>query len=303
MTNNNENNLEVKMPVVGSKYKPFYSTGLESEVISVDKNIITIRNCKTGIDHKWSINKFFTNFVPVLDLAEELPDQDNGNKPVETEEKPDSLPIQESNGTKNMEVEKAKEELNNILNNKQPVPDVEGDISIYKKEFLYESWNLLRHYAQNLLNAMDDSNIPEKGDCGIGEESLKDGLTALKWKEAGMNYFSSSKYADKKSEETNNKAKSMHDEFVKSLVDKPKPTLWKPVSELPEELKYPSQYIIEVGAEKYLATVNTCGLFSVGVGHKFGEAAIKRLVSLTDYINHQEELEKRVERLEHLLKY
>ncbi len=64
------------------------------------------------------------------------------NKPVETEQKPDSLPIQESNGT-NPEVEKAKEELKYHLQITQYF-DYKAAVEDFKIA------------AQNLLNAMDE---------------------------------------------------------------------------------------------------------------------------------------------------
>ena len=149
--------MKNKLPEVGKRYRRKHY-GDNALVINLTQGRI-VYEIISGYS-KGEVNSYERNSA-IWNYFEELPNQDNGNKSVETEQKPDSLPIQESNGT-NAEVDKAKKELKSQLfflrshystNSFAPV-----DSSILERRL-----EALSKVAQNLLNAMDETR-PQKGD-------------------------------------------------------------------------------------------------------------------------------------------
>jgi len=185
------NPLQLKMPVVGRRYISLNDYGSGKSILKV-RHIENGRVYPKGVYSSIALKTFF-------DYFEELPDQDNSNKPVETEKEMQEgkwhhfkNPMPDANykvevSANNAQIEKAKEELRKhikfVLKN---APD---------KDVWTDSWSTsyfnLSYFVQNLLNALDaprdtkpivsdeednsrrksmeDSIIPKKDDSNINE--------------------------------------------------------------------------------------------------------------------------------------
>lgn len=151
--------------------------------------------------------------------------------------------------------------------------------------------------AQNLVNAMDEYNIPEKGDSGIlgyteTAEIKPEVLEALK-------AFTENVRAESFS--TNS---GVFNDLSRKLESKPK-SIWKDVSELPEkhELLISFELLVKykdgkIKLKKYLKK----DFYSREFGYDFEVTEIQSFCFLTDFIDSFEHLQNKVEEMERRIK-
>jgi hypothetical protein len=189
-------------------------------------------------------------------------------------------------------VEKAKEELRKALHEDYEIEDYKNQLNF--KFLILSHYNDLAKKAQNLLNAMDDSNIPEKGDCGIGEDTREERYAKVKNLMSNVEI----KLPNPLIFESESPKSDMTIAIDWAFNAEPKSTLWKPVSELPKDIKDYFECFIKFHNGKIRKGEYFRGVFSITDKASYLSIEMEEYCSLTDYINHQAELEKRVGRLE-----
>lgn len=162
--------------------------------------------------------------------------------------------------------------------------------------------------SQNLLNALDNQfnsnkEFLEKQPTISNSQTMTEfhKNEAKKWSDAGRgDYYSSSLYAGRRKDEkeTQLKLEARFNNIESSKIDT-KGSIWKPVSELPEE---DIDVLLETVEGVDYASFNLADKkFQMKNGVYYVDSFIVRYCTLTDFINQHNSLQDRVERLERII--
>jgi len=205
---------------------------------------------------------------------------------LDFEELPDQEPTTEKSSTVN-KVQEALEELKEVVKNTNKELRLAFNNAIKPHDLLNK--------ATNLINALEEST--PLGHCIYCGEEL-DEFT----KEGCCTYDCLSRLREKHAlAELDQKESLVYSNIqetpVTSIVEPTSKSIWKPISELPDYIatilvRYRSKIILGDYTKGKLKTINGEEINIKGL------EAVKEWCYLTDFINHQESLEKRIERLE-----
>lgn len=306
-----------KLPEVGKEYF-FKLDGQRYEVIYVSYGVQTLEGPAYDIVELKGLTTFY-QLEDFWNLFEELPGSttDTINQLGKTIERTKELVEERGSAIKENyncglgdKVEKAKENL------KKAIRESYIDCPKYHAGRRY-----IELAAQNLIDALDKCNIPEKRGCGIAEYTAKN---AKDWKDVYFDVANAVKDKIKKEEmdilfgknQEETKKKSEEEKIINcgicpasgekdgihfcSEEEKPQ-SIWKDVSELPSN-----------GQEVFVKFKNTnsikiCAIWDNDfkeIGNRFTKDAhyllseVKEWCYLTDFINHIENIEERLRKLE-----
>jgi len=248
------------LPVIGKRYKSIVDD-LIIKVIRIEGDTFYSRN--------EGDTKELHAPIRFIGYFEELPDQE---PTIELEEKCWSDPDEIETAAEEWNAEPTTEESSTV----DKVQEALGNLNVvleygaYKLKYPTEDRGYFKlvKAAQNLADALESSK-PDTND-----------LTSIKSDNTGQESLT---YPN--TQETP----------VSSIVEHTSKSIWKPISELPEESVYVNEAIILVklmSGEKLFIEWEKCGSSFKG--------KIDSFCRITDFITNQENLEKRIERLEQL---